>query len=120
MQCFCPALLSEHVAHACGKIYEAAATCRLHNDYGHAVLLGYFHAATRLDHGVFPVQIVHLQLDEVHVGVLGQYIVEGFGSIMDGKAHIADFAPSFISRTKSHMPYSSNFAVRGPPTLCNR
>lgn len=55
----------------------------------------YFHAATRLNHGVFPVQVVHLQLDEVHVGVLCEYIVEGFGPIVDGKANIADFALVF-------------------------
>lgn len=56
----------------------------------------------------------HLQLDEVHVGVLGQYIVEGFGSIMDGKAHIADFAPVFHFADEIPHAVFVEFCCAGP------
>ena len=58
----------EHRSTALGQICQMSATHRLHDDDWFAVGRSHFHAARRLGDRVVPIQIVHLQLHEVHLG----------------------------------------------------
>jgi len=54
------------------------------------VRLGDLHAAARLHDRVVPVEVVHLQLHELHVRVSGEQLVEDLGAVVDGEPDVAD------------------------------
>ena len=78
----------QHVLAAVGQVGQAATARRLHDGYGHAVLLRHFHALAGLGYRVFPIKVVHLQLDEVHIGVLGKQLVQALGVVVHRKAQV--------------------------------
>ena len=72
---------------------QRAALDRLHHGVRHPVPLGDLDIEARGDVGiVVPVGIVHLQLDEVDVGVLGKQALEALGTRMEREAPVADDA----------------------------
>ena len=86
------ALLQQRRRNGCRQIGQTSATCGLHDHHRLAVLAGNLHVATRLHHGAFPVQIVNLQLNEVHLGMVVEQLIERFRTVVHAEAHIADFA----------------------------
>ena len=56
------------------------------------MLGGHFHAATRLHNRAFPIKVVHLQLHEFHLGMVGEYAIKRLGAIVHGEADVADQA----------------------------
>ena len=86
------ARLQQRRRNGCRQIGQTSATCGLHDHHRLAVLAGNLHIATRLHHGAFPIQIVHLQLDEVHLGMLVEQPIERLRAIVHTEAHVADLA----------------------------
>ena len=73
-----------------GQLHQAAAAGGLHDDNRLAVACGHLHAAARLHHWVVPIQVVHLQLHEVGVGVRREQRVERLRAVVHGEAPVAD------------------------------
>ena len=71
-----------------GKVDKATALDGLHNENWLAVLTADLVALARLDRGVLIVGIIELYLHSLDLGVLGEYPVEHFGSIVEGEADV--------------------------------
>ena len=56
------------------------------------MLLGNFHALARFHDRIFPVKVVHLQLHKIHVGVIGEQLIQAGSVIVHGKAQVLDNA----------------------------
>ena len=80
----------EHLPHSGGGIGQLATLHRLHHH--HRLVVGHRHlvAAAGLHLGVLPVQIVDLKLDEVHLRVLGEHLLQQLGGAVEGEARLTD------------------------------
>ena len=78
--------------HGFGQIGQTTASCRFHHHNRLVVLARDLHVAARLDNRTFPIQIVHLQLDEVHLRMRLQQFLKRIGAIVHAEAHVANFA----------------------------
>ena len=88
--------LVEQILHVLGRVGQGAALHRLHDHNLFAVGPGHPVVLPRGDLGVIPVGVVDLQLDKVHVGVLGQQLVQQGRGAVEGKAVMADQAPGLL------------------------
>ena len=57
-----------------------------------------FHAFARFHHGVFPVEVIHLQLDKIHIRMIGEQLVQRFGVVMHRETQVLDNAFGFLLR----------------------
>ena len=74
------------------QIGQTAAARGFHDHHRLTMLAGNLHVAARLHHRALPIQIVHLQLDEVHFGMLVEQLVERLRAVVHAEAHVADLA----------------------------
>ena len=79
----------QHLGATLGQVRQTAAAHRFHDDDGHAVGRGHFHAAGRLGDRVVPIQVVYLQLHEVHLGMRRQNLLQRLGAVVHGEADVA-------------------------------
>ena len=75
-----------------GNLAQQAALDRLHDDNRLVVLAGHLVAPAGLDVVVLPVRVVDLQLDELHLRVLGKQLVQHVGLVVEGEAHVLEQA----------------------------
>ena len=73
---------------------------RLHDDHGQPALLAHLVAAARLDDGALPIDVVDLQLDEIHLGMGVEHLLELFGVVVDGEAELLDLALGLLLGAK--------------------
>lgn len=79
-----------------GKIAQAPATRGFHDDNRLAVLFGHFHEFLCLIMRILPVEVIDLELNEIHLGVRGQELIEAFPIIMYGKTNVLDLTCCFL------------------------
>ena len=60
------------------------------------MLAGHLHAPAAFVHRVVPVQVVHLQLHEFHLRVIGEQRIQGVGAVVHREADVADLARGFL------------------------
>ena len=57
-----------------------------------------FHAFARFHHRIFPVEVIHLQLDKIHIGMIGEQLVQRFGVVMHRETQVLDNTFGFLLR----------------------
>lgn len=75
-----------------GEVRKAPALDRLHDDDRFAVFAGGFVAEAGLDRIGVPVGVVDLELDELHLRMFGQHLVQRFGRVVHREAEVLDQA----------------------------
>ena len=60
------------------------------------MLLCHLHETLRVIVRIVPVEVVHLELYEVHLGVLREELVQAIGIIVHGETHVADLSGGFL------------------------
>ena len=76
--------------HLFRRIGEVAALDRLHDGDKLSVFSGRFIVGAGGDLGVLPVRIIDLHLDEIHLRMLRQQLVQQFRPGVEGKTQVAD------------------------------
>ena len=78
----------EDLAHGGGRLGEQAALDGFHDDDGQACLVGDLHARALLEEGALPIGVVHLELDELGLGVLLDEAAQLLGRAMGGESDV--------------------------------
>ena len=68
------------------------------------MLRGHLHAAARLHHRIVPIEVVHLQLHEVHFGMRGEQLLQRIGPVVHGEADVPDEAA--LLRVQREIPHA--------------
>ena len=84
--------LVQHFPGLFGQVDQVAALHRLHDQHGLAVPAADFIALAALHGGVVVVHIVELDLHYLDLRVVGQDLLQYLGMIVEGDAHMLDFA----------------------------
>ena len=82
----------EELLHLGGHGGQGAALDGLHDDDGLVVLAGHLVALAGLDGVALPVGVVDLELDELHLRVVLQDVLQGLGGVVEGEADVLGLA----------------------------
>ena len=88
--------LLEDAGDVFGQLAQDAATRGLHDDDGFAMGGCNLHQSLRVELWIVPVEVVDLQLHEIHLRMGGEQLVQAFRVIVYGKAHVANLADGFL------------------------
>ena len=82
----------QHSLGVLGQVDQVAALDRLHHDDGLAVPDAHLIALAALHGRVVVIHIVELQLHDLHLGIVGQNLLQHLGTVVEENAHMADLA----------------------------